>query len=233
MVVHIAAPDLSIIVPVFNEEDNVREVYEGLAPALERLGLGWEMIFVDDGSTDRTANALDALRSRDLRVKVTGHAPRQRLSQALSHGFRYSRGRLLVSIDGDLQYDPEEIPLLLAALDSADVVCGWRRTRRDGWDRLALSRVAFALRRLVLGDWIHDAGCTLRAYRRSSVERVDLRPGEHRFLPYILARRGCRLREIPVTHRPRRYGRSKYGVGRIFEGLRVLASLWLRSGRLS
>ena len=231
MVVRIAAPDLSVIIPVFNEEDSVQEIHDGLASTLGRLNLRWEMLFVDDGSTDQTASMLVALRMRDRGVQVSSCAVHQGLSHVLSRGFQHSRGRILVSIDGDLQYDPEEIPLLLRALDGTDVVCGWRRQRKDSWDRVALSRIAFTVRRLALGDRIHDAGCTFRAYRRSCVARLVLQRGEHRFLPYILSRRGCTLREIPVTHRPRRYGKSKFGFSRLSSGLMVLARLWFRSGK--
>ena len=223
--------DTTVVVPMYNEAPSIDELYSELRDALDRLDANWEIVFVDDGSTDDTGRLLSALRDKDSRVRITGFPRNRGLSAALAEGFRSARGGVIVSMDGDLQFNPGEMPTLLRALDSTDVVCGWRKPRQDEWQRRFLSFLAYLTRYAVLGDRIHDSGCTFRAYKRSSVENLVLPPGHHRFLPYILRMKGHRVSEIPVSHRERRHGQSKYGLSRVAKGLATLISLRLSSLR--
>ena len=224
-----ATVKLSIVVPLFNEGESLGELYAELRKVLDALEGSWEIVFVDDGSTDTTSRLLSALREKDSRVHVAGFAANRGLSAALSEGFSASRGRIVISMDGDLQFDPADILHLLEALDSADVVCGRRELRKDGLLKRGFSSLAYVARSVVLGDRIHDAGCTFRAYRRGCVANLALQPGHHRFLPYILQQSGFHVIEMPVSHRPRRYGRSKFGLARLFDGCATLLSLRFRN----
>lgn len=221
--------EISVVVPVYNEAQSIEELYSELRDALAKLDTAWEIVFVDDGSTDDTGKLLSAVSERDSRIRIAGFASNRGLSAALAEGFHRSRGRVIVSMDGDLQFDSREIPSLLRALESTDVVCGWRKPRQDDWQRRFLSFLAYLARHAVLGDRIHDSGCTFRAYRRSSMENLTLQPGHHRFLPHILRSKGYRVSEIPVHHRERRHGQSKYGLSRLPKGFVTLISLRLSS----
>ncbi len=222
-----AIVELSVLVPVYDEARSIEETYSELRDALDRLDSGWEIVFVDDGSTDNTGKLLFALGEKDSRVRIASFTRNRGLSAALAEGFRRAKGRTIISMDGDLQFDPQEIPALLQELESTDVVCGWRKPRWDGWQRRFISSLAYLARRAVLGDKIHDSGCTFRAYRRNSVENLTLQPGHHRFIPYILKSKGYRVSEIRINHRKRRYGQSKYGFSRLAKGFVTLLFLWL------
>lgn len=221
--------EISVVVPVYNEAPSIEEIYSELRDALNTLDSCWEIVFVDDGSTDDSGKLLSVLGEKDSRVRIASFASNRGLSAALTEGFHLSRGKTIVSIDGDLQFDPREMLALLQALETTDVVCGRRKPRRDEWHRRVLSFLAYLARYSVLGDRIHDSGCTFRAYRRSSVEDLVLQPGHHRFIPYILRMNGYDVSEIPVSHRVRRHGRSKYGLSRVVKGLATLISLRLSS----
>lgn len=219
---------MSVVIPVHNEEECVQELFHGLRGTLDCRGKEWEIVFVDDGSTDGTPTRLSGLASRDWRVRIVRHQGKKGLSAALTAGFSHSSGRIIISMDGDLQFDPADIPRLIGALESADVACGWRRWRRDRWDRRCLSFLAYVARYAILGDKSLDSGCTFRAYRRVCVENLVLQQGHHRFLPYLLRERGFRMVDVPITHRKRRHGRSKYGSLRVAEGIATLFYLWRR-----
>lgn len=218
---------LSVVIPVHNEEGCVEELHSELRDALDRIGYSWEIVFVDDGSTDDTPHRLSKLRSGDSRVRTARFPTNRGQSAALAEGFRLCRGKTIVSMDGDLQFNPNEISALLQALESTDVVCGWRRPRQDEWHRRLLSFLAYLAQYGVLGERVHDPGCTFRAYRRRCVGKLALQPGHHRFLPYLLRMKGHRVSEIPVSHRKRKYGQSKYGLLRLAKGLATLLSLRL------
>lgn len=213
---------LSIVVPVFNEEESIGILYREFLPVLTSVGMSWELIFIDDGSTDHTPHRLSELKEGDNRVRVIGFDDHVGLSAALEAGFRSCVGDVVITLDGDLQYDPEDIPRFLEELRSCDVVCGWRRQRKDTLDRRCLSFLAFITRRIVLGDPIHDSGCTFRAYRRHCVSDLFLPKGYHRFIPYLLQAKGYRVREIEVNHHPRRFGSSSYGLSRVGKGMKDL-----------
>lgn len=219
-----AGPSLSIVVPIFNERDNVVPLHEALTHALRELGRSYELVLVDDGSRDGTRDVLRALAAADPCVRLILFRRNYGQTAAMAAGFRACRGRTIVSMDGDLQNDPADIGRLVQRLDEGfDVVCGWRRFRRDRVaTRLLPSRVANFLIARVTGARIHDTGCSLKAYRSWVVRSLNLYSDMHRFLAALGAGLGARITELPVRHHARRAGRSKYGLGRVF---RVLADL--------
>lgn len=225
---------VSVIIPAYNEEANVEPCLRELVPVLEALGRPFEVIVVDDGSTDRTFEVLVHLARADPRIRVIRFRRNAGQTAALDAGFRAARGEVVVTMDADLQNDPRDIPRVLEGLASADVVCGWRVRRRDPWTRRLGSRLANALRRRVTGDGVHDTGCMLKAFRRDALARLHLYRGMHRFLPTLLLMEGCRVAEVPVNHRPRRAGRSKYNNwSRLWTGLADLwAVRWMARRRL-
>lgn len=214
-------PDLSVLVPVFNEEAAVTPLADCLLDVLEGLPLSWEAVFVDDGSTDGTRDRLAEIASRDSRIHVVELARNCGQTAAMMAGIDYTRGRILVAMDGDGQNDPVDIPHLLAELDKGfDVVSGWRRDRKDDQlTRVLPSRLANALISFISGVRLHDYGCSLKAYRREVIQGVRLYGEMHRFVPIYAAWQGGRITEIPVRHHPRHTGESKYGLARVFKVL--------------
>ncbi len=219
-------PDLSIVVPVYNERATLETLVEECTAALATLGLAWELIFVDDGSTDGTFAAIDAIRAHEPRVRALRLRTNVGKSAALAVGFRAARGARLVTMDGDLQDDPREIPRLLAALDEgADLVTGWKTARQDAATRVVASRVFNFLSRLASGIALHDVNCGLKAYRREVAAEVPLYGELHRFIPLLAHWRGFQVAEIAVTHRPRAVGRSRYGWSRVLRGIMDLVTV--------
>ncbi len=227
-------PALSVVIPAYNEEPNVEACYRELMGILAGLGMTFEVVFVNDGSTDRTGAILSRVARADSRVRLVRLRRNAGQTAALDAGFRVARGDIVVTMDADLQNDPGDIPKLLAALDGCDAVCGWRIDRRDPWTKRVASRVANGVRRRLTGDGIHDTGCTLKAFRRAALGRIKLYRGMHRFLPALLLQEGFRVREVPVGHRPRSAGVSKYGNwSRLWAGLAdVWAVRWMSRRRL-
>jgi dolichol-phosphate mannosyltransferase len=224
-------PRLSVVVPFYDEADNVERLHRELDEAVASLEGGVEFVYVDDGSADGTPERLAELAKRDHRVRVITLAANAGQSAALHAGFRAVRGEVTVTLDGDLQNDPADIPRLLAELGRADVVNGVRSERRDSWVRKLSSRIGNGFRNRVTGESVTDVGCSLRAMRTSYLREVKLFRGMHRFLPTLLRMEGARVTEIPVSHRARRHGQSKYGIAnRLFVGLAdVLAVRWMQS----
>ncbi len=229
------SPALSVVIPAYNEEANVESCLHELVGVLEAHGQAFEVVFVDDGSTDGTADALRRLARGDPRVRVLRLRENAGQSAALDAGFRAARGAIVVTMDADLQNDPHDIPRLLAALPGHDAVCGWRVDRHDPWTKRMASRVANLVRDRVTGDGVHDTGCSLKVFRRAAVQRLHLYRGMHRFLPALLQMEGLRVVEVPVSHRPRQTGVSKYGNWqRLWTGLADLwAVRWMARRRLS
>lgn len=223
------APFLSVVVPFYNEQDNVEALHAEIDAAVAGVPGGVEFVYVDDGSRDATPERLLALRKRDERVRVLRLEPNSGQSAALQAGFRAVRGEVTATLDGDLQNDPADIPKLLARLDEADVVNGVRVDRQDTWVRKLSSKVGNGFRNWMTGESVTDVGCSLRVMRSRYLRDVKLFRGMHRFLPTLLRMEGARVAEIPVRHRPRRHGASKYGIGnRAFVGfLDVLAVRWM------
>ena len=213
-------PWLSIVIPFYNEEDNVRPLHEQIVQALDSLGKPYEVIAVDDGSTDRTLAALDEILKDDQRWSVVVLRRNFGQTAALSAGFDRIRGDVIVTLDGDLQNDPADIPKLLELIETYDMVSGWRADRKDPFvSRRLPSMLANWLISVTTGIRLHDYGCTLKAYRRQILSEVNLYGEMHRFLPVLVAWVGGRITELEVTHHPRASGVSKYGLFRIYKVL--------------
>jgi glycosyltransferase involved in cell wall biosynthesis len=223
--------DLSAVVPVHNERDSLETLLGELCAALDAAARAWEVVLVDDASDDGSGAWLREAARRDPRVRLVTIAARSGQSAAIVAGLARARGRVILTLDADLQNDPADLPKLLAALENADVVSGIRATRRDTATRRLSSRVANAVRRAVIGDSVTDIGCSFKAYRREALIGMPAFVGVHRFLPALCQFRGARLAEVTVTHRARRFGTSKYGVtDRLWRGLHDLLGVrWLKS----
>lgn len=215
---------ISVVVPAYNEAESLEAVHRGLVEVLEELGRSYEILFVDDGSRDSSFDILAAIQARDPHVKVVRLRRNFGQTAAMSAGFRYAKGRLVIPMDADLQNDPRDIPRLVAKIDEGyDVVSGWRIDRQDHFlSRRIPSMIANWLIGAVTGVKLHDYGCSLKAYRAEIVKNVHLYGEMHRFIPALASWLGSRIAEIPVTHHPRRHGRTKYGISRT---LRVLLDL--------
>jgi dolichol-phosphate mannosyltransferase len=227
--------NLAIIVPVFNEQDNVLPMLREVAAALANESRPWELVFVDDGSIDATWARIAEARRQDPRVRGLRHPRNAGQSAAIWTGIQHTTTPLLATLDGDLQNDPAELPRLLALLDDADFVGGDRTAnRRDAWLRRVSSAVARTARRTALGCDFRDTGCALRVFRRAALAGLPGFNGLHRFLPILVAGAGFRTKEVPVNHRPRVAGVSKYGIwNRLGRGLYDLVGVaWFQRRRL-
>lgn len=210
---------ISVVVPVHDEDRSVELLYDELASALDPLDRPWEAVFVDDGSTDGSFAALTRLHDRAANVRVVRLRRNFGKSAALAAGFRHAEGAVVVTIDADLQDDPAEIPRLLAKLDEGfDLVSGWKAQRRDPWSRRLVSKIFNSVVGRASGLKLHDMNCGLKAYRAEVVRSLRIYGELHRFLPVLAHDRGFRVAELPVNHRPREHGRSRYGVERYMRG---------------
>ena len=211
-------PTLSIVVPVYNEEENVRPLFEKIQAVCETIGETYEVLFVDDGSRDETFAVLAELSKEKSQLVVIRFRENAGQTAAMAAGFEFARGQRIISMDGDLQNDPTDIPKLLQKLDEGyDLVCGWRKERQDKFlTRRVPSIVANWIIGKVTGVPIHDNGCSLKAYRASVIKQVPLYGEMHRFIPAMSTVVGARIAEMVVTHHPRRFGKSKYGLGRVW-----------------
>ncbi|MDD3618818.1 MAG: glycosyltransferase family 2 protein [Desulfobulbaceae bacterium] len=208
--------DVSIVVPLYNEEDNVRELYRELITVM--ADRSYEILFVNDGSSDRTTELIREISAADPHVVVVNFRRNFGQTAAMSAGFDYSCGDVIVTMDGDLQNDPADIPKLLDKINEGnDVVAGWRFKRQDPfWSRRLPSMIANRLISWITGVKLHDYGCTLKAFRKYVVENIKLYGEMHRFIPAIASAVGISIAEVRVNHRPRRHGTSKYGISRTF-----------------
>ncbi len=226
--------NLSIVIPVYNERENLGPLLGEIEAVLRSLGRSYEILIVDDGSTDGSHAALRDLRGAHPHLRVVTFAHNAGQTAAMDAGFRRARGEIVITLDADLQNDPRDIPSLLADLEGWDAVVGVRARRRDSIVRRVSSRVANYVRNRLSDETITDTGCSLKAYRRSALSRLVLYNGMHRFLPTLLRMEGFRVRETPVGHRPRRAGRSKYGIGnRLLPSfVDLLAVRWMKKRKL-
>jgi glycosyltransferase involved in cell wall biosynthesis len=210
-------PEISVVIPLRDEEANVIPLHQELAGVMRELNLPYEIILVDDGSEDRTFERLVEINARDPCVRVIRFTRNFGQSAAFTAGFSHARGRFIVTLDGDLQNDPADIPRLLQVARDHDIVCGWRKARKDAFlTRHVPSVVANWLISMVTGVRLHDQGCSLKVLRAEVAKPLRLSPGMHRYLPAIASQLGGRVTEVVVNHRPRRFGRSKYGLSRTF-----------------
>ena len=226
--------DISIIVTVFNEQDNILPLAREVARALDNEPREFELVFVDDASRDGTWEKIQEARRLDARVRGVRHARNSGQSAALWTGIQDTRGGVIATLDGDLQNDPSDLPKLLAELGPVNFVCGVRVNRQDNWLRRVSSRIARRARKTALGADFQDTGCSLRAFKRSTLDGVFPFDGWHRFLPILVRGNGVTAKEIPVNHRPRVAGVSKYGVwNRLGRGIFDLIGVaWYQKRRL-
>ncbi|MBP9698283.1 MAG: glycosyltransferase family 2 protein [Candidatus Moranbacteria bacterium] len=214
---------LSIVVPLYNEEGNVAELHKRIHEAVQKIGRPFEIIFIDDGSKDRTLEEAKKLSP----LKLIAFRKNFGQTAAFDAGFKAAKGEIIITLDGDLQNDPADIPLLLEKMgEGYDVVSGWRFKRQDPLSKKIPSRIANLLRKILINDHIHDSGCSLKAYKRECFRDVDLFGEMHRFIPAILELEGFKVGEVKVSHHPRIHGVTKYNWKRGFKGLVDMVSIW-------
>ncbi len=226
-----SAPEVSVILPAFNEAESLPVVWGELRAVLDGLARSAEVVFVDDGSADATPDIVRGFGAADPRVRLVRLLANAGLSAALDAGFRLARGEIVITLDSDLQNDPRDIPRMLAALPGYDAVTGWRQERDDPWLKRVSSKVATRIRNAITREDVHDSACTLRVLRRACLARLPRFRGFHRFVPTLLRLAGCRVLELPVGHRARRFGVSHYGIrNRAFVAFEdLLAVRWMQS----
>jgi len=205
-------PYLSLVIPAFNEQENVEPLLARVAAALGTLGRSFEVLVVDDGSTDGTRQLLEQAMSRYPWLRVLRMNRNSGQSAAFDAGFKAARGRVIATVDADLQNDPEEIPRLLPLLDGADMIAGWRQNRHDTTARRLQSRIANRIRNWISRENIRDSACSLKLYKRHCLQGIQLYHGMHRFMPTLVKMRGYTVREEPVKHSLRHAGQAKYGL---------------------
>jgi len=230
-----AHPELSLVLPVYNEEESLRPLHQEIREALAGLDLEWEVLYVDDGSSDGSPEVLAALAAEDPHVRLLRLRRNSGQTSAFDAGFRAARGEIVVTLDADGQNPPENIPKLLAAMkEGADAAVGYRVGRADSAWRKVQSRIANRVRNRLSGETIRDTGCSLKAFRAEHLRRIPLFDGMHRFLPTLVRMEGARIVEVPVSHRPRLRGVSKYGMwNRAFRSFAdLMAVRWMRKRRL-
>jgi len=223
---------VSVVIPIYNEEENIRILYQKLISSLNKLGLSYEIIFVDDGSKDKSLEILKDIQKGDDNVVVISFRRNFGQTPAFCAGFKYAKGEVIVTMDGDLQNDPEDIGKLLNVLNNGyDLVSGWRKNRKDRFiNRKLPSMIANWLISKVTGTKLHDYGCSLKAYRREVIKNIKLYGEMHRFIPALANQVGAKIAEVEVSHNPRIYGKSKYGISdRFWRGLYDLIGVaWLK-----
>jgi dolichol-phosphate mannosyltransferase len=226
--------DLSIVIPIKNERDNIQPLVERIASVFAPLGKRYEIIYVDDGSTDGSFAVLERLRDTHPYLKALKFDRNYGQTAATDAGCRHAAADVIVTMDGDLQNDPADIPILLDNLGECEMVCGYRLKRQDNWFRLVQSRIANAVRNWITRDDTIDTGCSLKAFRRDCLVHVKLHEGMHRFLPTLFKMEGYRVRQVPVKHHPRRRGITKYSMcNRLFKALKDLFAVrWMQNRRL-
>ena len=226
--------EISVVVPVFNEEENLPILFSRLVEVLNGLHTPFEMIFVDDGSSDGSRKVLKEMINQYPPLRLIGFKENRGLSTALLAGMREARGKKIVTLDSDLQNDPADIPKLLREMDHYDMATGWRQKREDPWLKKISSKIANAVRNRLSGERIHDSACTLRAFRRECLQDIWVFNGMHRFLSTLVKMEGYRIVEVPVSHHPRRFGKSKYNIrNRLWRSfIDLLVVRWMKRRRI-
>jgi dolichol-phosphate mannosyltransferase len=224
--------DCSVVIPLKDEEANVRPLIEELEEVMNGLDLSWECILVNDGSTDGTEEQILSLQSSRSYIRYIAFDRNYGQSAAFDAGFKYARGNIMVTLDGDLQNDPHDIPRMIKRLKGADLVCGVRVRRKDSLFKRWISKIANFIRRRLLNDHTKDTGCSLKVYRKQSLDQIKLYKGMHRFLPALFAIEGFRITQLEVNHRPRKSGKTKYNIfNRSFNTLSDLFAVYWMSRR--
>ncbi len=225
-----APPDISIVIPVYNEEENVRPLWDALRPVLALLNRTWEVVLIDDGSKDASLQRMTDVRREERRVRVIQLPRNSGQSAAFWCGFKHARGGIVVTMDADLQNDPQDVPLLLEEMKNADVVIGWRHERRDTLVKRVASKIANGFRNWITGESVHDVGCSLKAFKRDVFGCMYPFRGMHRFYPTLARIGGWRVSEVKVRHHARTRGKSKYGIlNRLFGPLAdCFAVRWMK-----
>jgi dolichol-phosphate mannosyltransferase len=223
--------EISVVIPVYNEEENLPTLISQLTEVLERLGRSYEMVFVDDGSTDKSRKILKEMISQYPQIRILGFKKNCGETAAGAAGLKEARGKVIITIDADLQNDPKDIPKMLEHLEDYDMVTGWREEREDSWIKRITSRIANGIRNWLSGETIRDSGCTFRAYKKECLQNLKLYKGMHRFMPTLVKMEGFRVIEIPITHHPRKFGLSKYTTwNRMWRAfIDLLAVKWMKS----
>jgi glycosyltransferase involved in cell wall biosynthesis len=226
---------VSVVIPVFNEEQNLRPLTAELVNVLESLQRSWEIIFVNDGSIDRSNIVLGELGTEFPRVRVITFKRNCGQTAAFDAGFKAARGEIIVTMDADLQNDPLDIPRLLEKIGEYDAVCGWRYRRNDPFIKLVSSRIANYVRNKLSNEEIVDVGCSLKAFKAAYIKKLKLYSGMHRFFPTLIKMEGGRVAEVKVNHRPRRHGFSKYNIrNRMMRSfIDLLAVRWMKKRKLN
>jgi len=226
--------EISAVIPVFNEEENLPVLIPKLMKIFNQLSKVYEMIFVDDGSSDNSRKILREMAIQHPTLRVLGLKENRGLSTALLAGMREARGDILITLDSDLQNDPADIPRLLRFLDQYDMATGWRQKRDDPWLKRIASKIGNGVRNRLSGETIHDSACTLRVFKKECIRTVPIFNGMHRFFSTLVKMEGFRIVEVPVSHHPRRYGKSKYNIrNRMIRSFTdLLAVRWMKDRRV-
>lgn len=224
----------SVIVPVKNEEENLIPLIQELEPVMAGLGKPWELIVIDDGSTDKSLDILKSLQQEKSYLRILSFTRNFGQTSAFAAGFEAAKGEFLITLDGDRQNDPQDITKVIAAISDCDLVCGWRVDRKDPWQKKFISGFSNWIRSRFCQDGIHDTGCSLKVYRREALARIKLYHGMHRFLPALFKIEGFKVKEIPVNHRERTKGKTKYHFFNRFVGpiVDMCVVRWMRKRHL-
>jgi len=228
------ALDLSVVIPIYNERENLVPLEEKLNETLPKLDLNYEVVFVDDGSLDGSEELIRTLKKKNPHLRLIRFTKNFGQSAAFVAGFRASRGQIIVTMDADLQNDPADIPTLLDEIEKFDVVCGWRHKRNDPWIKKISSKIANSVRNRLSDETIADTGCSLKAFRRECFDSITLFNGMHRFFPTLIKMEGFRVTEVKVSHHSRLHGKSKYNIrNRLWSSWNDLMGVrWLKKRRL-
>ncbi|MBO8127502.1 MAG: glycosyltransferase family 2 protein [Firmicutes bacterium] len=227
--------ELSVILPIYNEAENIPYLLSELKGVLDEITPDYEILCINDGSTDKSAVLIEEAKEHDPRIILVNFAYNAGQSAAFSAGFKLAKGKYVITMDADLQNDPADIPKLLEKIKEYDVVIGWRTQRNDSWVKKISSKIGNGVRNWLTGDDIHDTGCSLKVFRNEVVKKIPMFSGMHRFLPTLAKIEGYSVCQVPVNHRPRKYGVSKYGIfNRAWSGLKdVLAVRWMKARHIN
>ena len=227
--------DLSIVIPVYNERDNLVPLEEKLEEELSKLELSYEIILVDDGSVDGSPHIISSIKKHNPHVKLIRFENNHGQSAAFAAGFKAASGKIFVTLDADMQNNPADIPVLLEKMKDFDVVCGWRFKRNDPWIKRVSSKVGNAVRNYLSQEEIADTGCSLKAFRRECFDNIKLFKGMHRFFPTLMKMEGFRVTQVKVSHHARLHGESKYNIrNRLFSSLHDLMAIrWMKKRQIN